>query len=174
MMGKRGPRPTPTALRILEGNPGHKKMNRNEPKPQAAIPPCPSWLPATAKAEWRRLSKELHRMGLLSRIDRSSLAALYQVYSDWHSAERVLQREGTTFQTPTGYIQQRPEVAMKNKALSLLAKFASLFGLSPADRVGLEIKKGSAEDELARILRAPRTLPSRRSTSDQGPSASGC
>ena len=168
-MGKRGPRPKPTGLRVLQGNPDHKKMNRKEPKPEPAVPTCPSWLPEIAKAEWRRLSKELHRMGLLSRIDRSALAAYCQLYADWHQAERVIQKLGPTFETPNGYVQQRPEVAMKNKALSLLAKFGSLFGLSPADRVGLEIKKGSTEDELARILRAPRTLPSRRSTPNQGP-----
>ena len=163
-MGKRGPRPKPTALRVLEGNPGHRRMNRNEPKPQVSIPTCPSWLPATAKDEWRRVAKELHRLGLLSRIDRSILAGYCQVYADWHAAERVLQREGATFETPNGYVQQRPEVAMKNKALSLLAKFGSLFGLSPADRVGLEIKKESAEDELQKVLSAPWRLPSRLST----------
>ena len=113
-------------------------------------------------------------MGLLSRADRSTLAGYCQVYSDWHEAERVIQKLGPTFETPNGYVQQRPEVSIKHKSLSLLAKFASLFGLSPADRVGLEVKKGSAEDELARILRAPRTLPSRRSTQNQGPSAPGC
>ena len=64
-MGKGGPRPKPTALRILEGNPGHKKMSGNEPKPDPAIPTCPSWLPATAKAEWLRVSRELYAMAFL-------------------------------------------------------------------------------------------------------------
>ena len=172
MMGKRGPRPKPTALRVLEGNPGHKKMNRSEPKPEAAIPTCPSWLPATAKSEWRRVTRELHAMGLLSRADRSTLAAYCQVYSDWHQAEHVIQKLGPTFETPNGYVQQRPEVAMKHKALSLLAKFASLFGLSPADRVGLEIKKESAEDELQKALSAPRRLPKRFTSSTRSSATS--
>ena len=75
----------------------------------------------------------------------------------------MIQKLGPTFETPNGYVQQRPEVAMKNKALSLLAKFACLFGLSPADRVGLKVKEEDAQDALDKLLKAPRRLPSRLS-----------
>ena len=51
-MGRRGPAPKPTAIKILEGNPGKQKLNHNEPKPPTiiAIPKPPSRLLKDAKA----------------------------------------------------------------------------------------------------------------------------
>jgi phage terminase small subunit len=40
---------------------------KNEPKPKQIAPKCPSWLEPDAKKEWRRLSKELESMGLLTK-----------------------------------------------------------------------------------------------------------
>jgi phage terminase small subunit len=58
-MAGRGRPPKPTALKVLEGNPGKRPLNQNEPKPEKKAPNCPSWLLPDAKKEWRRLSKEL-------------------------------------------------------------------------------------------------------------------
>jgi hypothetical protein len=35
-MGKRGPSPKPTSLKVLQGNPGKRKINKSEPKPHMA------------------------------------------------------------------------------------------------------------------------------------------
>ena len=49
-----GRKPKPTAVKILEGNPGKRKLNEHEPQPQRKAPPCPKWLEPEAKKEWRR------------------------------------------------------------------------------------------------------------------------
>jgi len=51
-----GPKPKPTAIKILEGNPGKRPLNLNEPKPLQIAPECPDWLLAEAKKEWNRLA----------------------------------------------------------------------------------------------------------------------
>ena len=38
------PKPKPTKLKILEGNPGKRPLNLNEPKPKQVVPKCPDWL----------------------------------------------------------------------------------------------------------------------------------
>ena len=43
-MATRGRKPTPTAIKELEGNPGKHKINEAEPKPEKKAPPCPKWL----------------------------------------------------------------------------------------------------------------------------------
>ena len=36
--------PKPTYLKVLEGNPGKRPLNENEPKPKPSAPKCPAWL----------------------------------------------------------------------------------------------------------------------------------
>lgn len=74
----RGRRPKPTALKVLEGNPGKRPLNRREPQPLRSIPTCPAHLSPTAKGEWKRLAGQLHRLGILSQLDRAALAAYCQ------------------------------------------------------------------------------------------------
>ena len=63
-MATRGRKPTPTAIKELEGNPGKRPLNEAEPKPAKKAPLCPKWLEPEAKKEWRRLSKQLEQIGV--------------------------------------------------------------------------------------------------------------
>jgi phage terminase small subunit len=80
-MGERGPAPKPTALVLLEGNPGKRPINHAEPKPRLKTPCCPEHLDAEAKTEWKRLVRILRHMKLLTEADYISLANLCQAYS---------------------------------------------------------------------------------------------
>ena len=43
-MAQRGRKPKPTALKVLEGNPGKRPLNLYEPTPEGDLPECPEWL----------------------------------------------------------------------------------------------------------------------------------
>ena len=49
-MGKRGPRPRPTALKLARGNPGKRRLNTDEPKPRTGVGDCPDWLDKEGRA----------------------------------------------------------------------------------------------------------------------------
>ena len=68
-MATRGRKPKPTAIKELEGNPGKRELNQNEPKPEKKAPRCPTWLEAEAKKEWKRLAKQLEQLGILTEVD---------------------------------------------------------------------------------------------------------
>ena len=72
----RGRKPKPTRLKLLEGNPGKRRINGQEPQPPWTLPSCPAHLSPSAKAEWKRLAKTLNAVGLLTQVDRAALAAL--------------------------------------------------------------------------------------------------
>lgn len=137
-MGRRGPAPQPTALKILNGNPGKRAINHNEPQPTKKAPKCPSWLSREAKAEWRRVAPELERLGLLTVVDGGALAAYCQAYARWKQCEEVIERDGMVSElvTDTGstYLQQRPEVSIANKQLQVMKAFCTEFGLTPSSR----------------------------------------
>ena len=54
-----GRRPKPTHLKLLNGNPGKRAINPNEPKPPAELPAPPDYLSEIAKVEWQRIGEVL-------------------------------------------------------------------------------------------------------------------
>jgi len=146
-MPRGGPAPKPTALRLIEGNRGHQKLNKNEPKPTPIRPTRPEWMLPEAKREWVRIVPELERMGLLTIVDRGALTAYCQAYARAVQAEAVLTKKGMTFETPNGYIQQRPEVSIALKEWHAVRAFASEFGLTPAARTRIQVPKSESEDD---------------------------
>ena len=48
-MATRGRKPKPTALKVLEGNPGKRPLNDREPVPPKGTLKCPAWLLPEAK-----------------------------------------------------------------------------------------------------------------------------
>jgi len=73
-------------------------------------------------------------MGLLTIVDRAALASYCQWWARWVEAERQIEIYGLTFETPNGYLQQRPEVALAQKASDKCRAFLAEFGLTPASR----------------------------------------
>lgn len=141
-----GRRPKPTALKTLEGNPGKRPLNENEPRP-TGVPTCPRHLNKDAKAEWKRISRELTAIGLLTRVDRAALAAYCQAWARWCEAELNVQKYGHVIKSPSGYPVQNPYVGIANTALDQMRKFLIEFGMTPASRSRLQITVTPQENE---------------------------
>ena len=157
-MGKRGPSPKPTHLKLLEGNPGKRPLNMHEPKPKPTTPSMPTWLNPLAKKEWRRISKELAGLGLLTCVDGAALAGYCTAYAAVQNAEKEIQDYGsTTYTTDTGFIRDIPAIARQQKYLALMRNYLSEFGLSPSSRSGIDIKpKENDEDSMDAICNRRR------------------
>ena len=89
-MAARGRKPTPTALKMLEGNPGKRPLNVNEPIPPKGDIKCPSWLLPEAKKEWKRLAPSLEAMGVLTMADLTAFEGYCQAYARWKEAEAFI------------------------------------------------------------------------------------
>jgi len=81
-MGRRGPPPKPTALKLFAGTFRKDRAPKREPKPAQTkgFPKPPSFLGQIAKQEWRRVVPELHKLGILTKVDRAALAAYCESY----------------------------------------------------------------------------------------------
>jgi P27 family predicted phage terminase small subunit len=118
----------------MEGNRGKRAWNHDEPVPPDGIPRCPKHLAPVARAEWRRVARSLHAMGVLTPIDRAALAAYCQSYAKWVEAENKLRETPALLKTPSGYVQQSPWVAISNKQLELMGRYMAELGMTPASR----------------------------------------
>jgi P27 family predicted phage terminase small subunit len=149
-MGKRGPAPKPTKLKILNGNPGKRPLNDAEPEPTPGAS-MPDWLSPSAKAEWKRIIVELKLHGLVTRLDRAALAAYCQAYAELKWATTTLDKEGRIVavyaHTEAGDIlldskrkpvaesyKPHPAVKLQRDAFARVKAFLAEFGLTPSSR----------------------------------------
>ncbi|AHM56400.1 phage terminase, small subunit, P27 family [Peptoclostridium acidaminophilum DSM 3953] len=159
-MGKRGPAPKPTNLKVLQGNPGKRQLNESEPvfPIGSEVPNPPAHLSRYAKKEWKRIAPLLHKNGLLTEADIAALGAYCQAYNRWVEAEKLIRTYGYTDETDKGNIIQRPEVGIANKAMEQMVKYGKEFGLTPSARSNLHIEKPEeTEDPFMKFISGGRS-----------------
>jgi len=137
----------PTSVRLLRGNPGKRAINHLEPQPERKAPRCPDHLDAEAKKEWKRLSRMLLRIRVLTEADGMALANLCQAWSTLVKAQLKLNETGLLLKTPSGYVQQSPLLGIVNNCTEIVIKLGREFGLTPASRGRLQV--GYARDSKA-------------------------
>lgn len=144
-MGARGPRPLPTNVHLLRGNPSKKAAHElldAAARVPIEIPDAPSHLSRYARQEWKRITVELHKLGLVARIDRAALGVYCQAYGRWVMAEQRLKKlgdEGMVDTTPSGYKQIGVWLQISNRAVEQMEKFLSHFGMSPSARSRVQV-----------------------------------
>lgn len=153
-MAKPGRKPKPTALKLIEGNPGKRPVNKNAPKPKPVAPPCPASLDAVGKACWRRNAKVLEPLGLLTEADRDALYRYCQAYSISESAWAYISQAGVLVARQHGKTENGKAEAVKNPAVqvwrdtvSVMQHEAAKFGMTPSDRGQMSIKTDDGEDD---------------------------
>lgn len=148
-MGRRGPPPKPTALKLLNGNAGKHPLNAREPRPTVGTPHCPEWLSEESRRVWKRLVPQLRMMKVLTVVDADALAAYCHTYVRWRDAEDFLSKHGMVYpirddQGRVKCMQQWPQVSIARNLLLVLRAYQQEFGLTPAARARIVI---AGEDE---------------------------
>jgi P27 family predicted phage terminase small subunit len=142
---KPGPRPTPTDILQMSGSQYASKRG-NEPRPRGGCPVKPKWLNDREGEIWDEHVELLMAVDVLTVNDGAALAALCTVLVDLEWANETIAKEGRTSISKNGALAQHPALLIKYKALDAIRKFASMFGLAPSERTGLETN-GSEEVE---------------------------
>ncbi|MGX1050864.1 P27 family predicted phage terminase small subunit [Bradyrhizobium japonicum] len=138
--------PVPFPLKALRGNPGKRPM-KPEPQPEIAadVPEPPPFITGYAADEWWKTAPELHRLGLLTRIDVSALAAYCHAFGQWRMAAESLAKmqandplmNGMIIKTKYGDAATNPLVSIVRKHAGDVIRYASEFGLTPVARTRL-------------------------------------
>jgi len=156
-MGKRGPAPKPSALKVLAGNPGGKPLPPAEPQPAKllAVPKAPSWLDAEGRREWVRMGEKLLALGLLTDLDLAAFLGYCQSYSTWVRAQRELKKGGIIIEV-NGVMQRNPWAKVGDEAHTQLQAALKQFGMTPSARVRVNGggDGGGESDELVNRIAA--------------------
>jgi P27 family predicted phage terminase small subunit len=140
----KGRKPTPSHLRLLQGNVQRRPVPMDEPQPLQLLdaPPPLAFIEAYAKEEWERLAPELVRMGLMTLVDSAPFAAYCVAFARWRTAEEALARmadkdpvmRGLIVRSKAGTAMENPLVYTSRRAAQEMLRFASEFGFTPAAR----------------------------------------
>lgn len=147
-MGLRGPKTKPTNLKILEGNPGKRPLNGNEPQPQIGAV-CPPWLSVKAKVHWDYLAPVLVSCGILTKADEVALASYCDALVNYiRASEEIAELSSLTigadlqqdmFGASSKGAKVHPIISVQKNYAELVLKFGAKLGLSPSDRTGITV-----------------------------------
>lgn len=170
-MGKRGPAPTPTPLLQLRGS-WRANKNRNQPEPPQRMPRAPDFIRHRSDEymAWKYLAERLHRLGLLTEIDRNALARYCVLWARWRKAEEFIEKHGDTHPVRKVIKDEQgnekvvvlgfkpfPQVRLAGDLADRLLRLEQQFGLTPASRPQIQVPVKQAEDtSKARFFRDTR------------------
>lgn len=149
-----GRRPTPTALKLVKGNPGKRAINKREPKPKAKALTCPAHLSVKARAVFRKLNTLLNKMGVMTEADGLALERLCDCYADILACRELIERDGRTYKTVdqngNTLVKNNPAVNQLRAADAQFKSYLVEFGLTPAARskVNVDLDDDEKEDPL--------------------------
>lgn len=151
-MGRRGPAPHPTALKLLHGEHRASRINADEPRPRVAPPERPEWLTAAAAVEWERVSGELLVMRTARACDSVALAAYCEAVARLAAAVQLVAQAGLLIRDSNGIVRKNPAVAMARDASNDVRQWAREFGLTPSARSPLRVEHSSSSPAGAERL----------------------
>jgi P27 family predicted phage terminase small subunit len=93
-MGRRGPTPTPTKVKMLRGETRPSRLNLREPMPSADVPKIPADMDAEAKVVWRRVLRDMRHTGVIRAADADVLRCYCEAVSRYAQAARLYAQSG--------------------------------------------------------------------------------
>ena len=150
-MGRTGPPPTPTALRVLRGDRA-SRINRAEPQPRNMSPQRPEWLSAMAVEEWDRIAPDLAAMGTVKAVDATALGAYCEAVARLRVATRLVAETGPLLLDEAGKARKNPAVGQARDASYEVRMWAREFGFTPSARSPLRIEVGVPGAPAERLL----------------------
>lgn len=150
-----GRKPKPTNLKLIQGNPGKRKLPEHEPTPDVADPeyPAPEHLSEFAKAHWGAVCRMLSEANVLTVMDLDALAMYCDAYARWVEANEKIRVTGTVVKAPTsGYPMQSPYLSVANKAFEQMRAILTEFGMTPSSRTRVKTVSKAKDDPLDKYL----------------------
>jgi P27 family predicted phage terminase small subunit len=144
-MGARGPKPTPSAVKMARGTYRPDRSAGCEAAP-IGKPTCPTWLKdADARREFRKVVKVLTEMGLVGAADSNALTRYVTTWVRWRRILESLMKssgaEVAVYRDEAGQVKSMQVSALHSIARSLgdeLSRAEAVLGMNPSARSRIE------------------------------------
>ena len=140
-----GRRPQASALKVLRGNPGKRKLSGSEPTPPDGVVAKPGTLSVVAGAVWDELAPVAMAMGTLTVADCAAFATLCELEATRRQASAQKDAEGfgmfTLSEDYNGAMKVGVHAAIKveRETATALRPYYEKFGLEPSGRARIAL-----------------------------------
>jgi P27 family predicted phage terminase small subunit len=142
-MGKRGPRPAPTQLKLLKGTRADR-INDDEPAPRPSAPIKDKWLSDDVSEVWDRVVGELEAMDLAFASDSDVIRCYCEAVVQHARASDLLATTGVLVEGALGGQVRNPALQIQRDQAQLIRSFAQELGLTPAARTSIRGKEAGS------------------------------
>jgi P27 family predicted phage terminase small subunit len=163
-LGRRGPAPTSTKVKLLRGETRPSRVNYYEPLPSVDVPKMPPDMDAEAKVVWRRVLRDMAHTGVIRAADSDILRCYCEAVSRYTGAARLYSQTGPIVKRD-GNLVKNPFHQVARDNADEIRQFARELGLSPSARAGLHIEPEHAMDSVIADIGLPPRL---RAVSSEG------
>lgn len=145
----------PTALKVVQGVPGHRRLPENEPQPPKGVR-MPKYLSKAAAQHWGTVVAQLEPLGVLTVVDDVALAMYCEQFALWRAATDAIARDGLVTISRHGVPKYSPHVGIAASAHDRMLRMLTEFGMTPASRprlrTGVDPKApGAASNPFASV-----------------------
>ena len=145
-----GRKPTPTALKLVKGNPGKRAKRAPSVKPQGDLV-IPNYLEGDA-LECFQLIAGAMPPSTYSVTDTGGLAVYAVAWADHKRATSALITEPAIVAGSTGNMQPNPWFKIKNEAARIMMSMGDRLGLDPKARAGLCPAENKPKSKFAGLI----------------------
>lgn len=146
-MGKRGPAPAPTELKLFRGERNQDRINRHEPKPRPTQLELPEGAADEVRAVFEDTTAELDAMGLAYRCDSAALHCYAEAVVIHRHASAVLAKSPVLVKGLHGNMVRNPALQIQRDSAATVRAFAQEFGLTPSARSSIRAKENDNGEE---------------------------
>lgn len=145
--GNSGRRPTSTAMKVLRGNPGKRRLNEQEPIPPAGDIVKPDGLSRSAGTVWDALAPVCLAMGTLTPADLKPFATLCELQA---TVEQASAQKDAPWFAPfvvsqdfngADVVKIHAAIKLERETATALRPYYELFGLTPVARARIAVPK---------------------------------
>lgn len=140
-MARMGRKPKPTALKVLQGNPGKRPLSANEPAADGKVARpygLKTAFPSVAK-RWDDLAPVLAVAGLLTPADAPAFLLMLHHLEIAFEALEMVKRDGLTRLDEAKVERKHPALQIFRDNSAQARQFITEFGMTPSSRSGLKV-----------------------------------
>lgn len=156
-MGRSGPAPAPTALKVVRGT-RKDRINTDEPKVDPSPPEMPEGMDAASQKVWNRVLKATQPAGMITRADQDMLRVHCEAVARYEAAARLLASSSPLVQgARTGDLIKNPLHQIVRDNATLMIATSRELGLTPSARSGLRAPTETASPLMEYLKRGRRS-----------------